>query len=90
MLRKAIAILLLIYGFACVVSLIIATIGVFELFDVEPDPLTAVFAIALAMPWVGVMPAVSGDGAELTNLALIVVCMSVNASVLLTALRILR
>ena len=48
---RALRILLWLYGIAAVLSLAIIPIGAKGWFGLEPDPLVAVFAIMLALPW---------------------------------------
>jgi hypothetical protein len=46
--------ILSVYCGLCLVSLLVLGAGTFGWFGVEPDPLSGVFALMLALPWPGV------------------------------------
>ena len=62
--------LLWIYGIAAVLSLLVIPIGAKGWLGMQPDPLVAVFAIVLALPWSLLLQALPGDSPWLAGACL--------------------
>lgn len=80
MIRKILTILIWSYGLACVVALAVAAIGVF---GSDREPLAAVSAIALALPWSILIWKPTGLETTAINMLLLVVYMTVNLGILI-------
>jgi len=80
MMRSILIALAVLYALACLVALIVAGIGVFGRAD---EPLAAVYAIVLAMPWSMLIGTISGFESPLGNFVLLILFMAVNLAVLI-------
>lgn len=83
MLRRILTIMIVIYVVACVAALLFGAAGVLGWLGGESDPLAAVFAIALALPWALLIPGPTEGDTTLINGLLLVGYMAVNAGILL-------
>jgi hypothetical protein len=71
-----------VYAALCVVSLADVPASGFGLFRLEPNPMAALFAVVLALPWSLVTPHLLGDAGVAAGLAAFGVGMAVNAAIL--------
>jgi len=79
-----------VYFLVCIASLALIPLNAIGAFGMEPDPLSAVFATLLSMPWL--IPALSflGGDSLLSNLAITGCCMVTNLAILALACRYLN
>lgn len=75
--RKALLALLVFYVLCCLGALGLIVVSQRGLYGLAPDPLAAVFAIALALPWSLALQALPPVGARLA-LALLAMGMALN------------
>lgn len=83
MLRRILTIVIGVYVAACAAALLFGAAGVYGWLGGESDPLAAVFAIMLALPWPLLIPGPSEGDVTLVNGLLLIVYMAVNAGILL-------
>lgn len=81
MLRRLLTIVIVLYVVACVAAFAFGLAGVLGWIGGESDPLSMVFALALALPWPFLID-LPGDNLWL-NVALIAVYLAVNTGILL-------
>ena len=77
-----------VYQALCALSLLFIALSTTGALGIESDPLAAVFAIVLALPWSLFLDQVAGDGGNVAlNLALLAGGMVVNAVLFLALCR---
>ena len=76
-----------VYAVLCVLSLIVVPLSAIGALGIARDPLAAVFAILLALPWSPLLDRIPGETSTAINLAFLAVGMIVNAGVLLAICR---
>ncbi len=88
MLRRGCQIAVRVYQALCAISLLFIALSTTGALGIESDPLAAVFAVILALPWSLFLDQLGGDGGNVAlNLALLAVGMMVNAVLLLALCR---
>ena len=75
------------YQVLCALSLLVVPLSAAGAFGLTPDPLAAVFAVILALPWSLFLDQLGGEGNTALNLAFLAVGMVVNGSLLLALCR---
>jgi hypothetical protein len=75
------------YQVLCALSLLVVPLSAAGVFGLTPDPLAAVFAVILALPWSLFLDQLGGEGNTALNLAFLAVGMIVNGSLLLALCR---
>jgi len=76
-----------IYQVLCALALLVVPLSAMGAFGLEPDPLAAVFAVILALPWSMLLDRLVGDGSTALNLAFLALGMVINAALLLALCR---
>jgi len=77
----------IIYQVLCALSLLVVPLSAIGAFGLTPDPLAAVFAILLALPWSLLLDQLGGEGNTALNLAFLAVGMVINGALLLALCR---
>ena len=77
----------IVYQVLCAFSLLLVPLSAAGAFGLTPDPLAAVFAVILALPWSLFLDQLGGEGNTALNLAFLAVGMIVNGSLLLALCR---
>lgn len=90
MLRRICVVVVVIYQVLCALSLLLVPLSAMGAFGMERDPLAAVFAILLALPWSLFLDRLGGDGSTGFNLAFLALGMVINAVLLLGLCRLAR
>ncbi|WP_034997199.1 hypothetical protein [Beijerinckia mobilis] len=82
--------IVIVYFLVCIASLALIPLNAVGAFGMDPDPLSALFATLLSMPWS--IPALSLLGGDnlLSNLVITGCCMVANLAVLVLACRYLN
>ena len=77
------------YALLCLVALLIIPASAYSWWGFEPDPLSGVFAIIMAMPWAMALWAL--DGTEIwLSIVLLAICMGANLAIIVSLGRWLR
>lgn len=80
--RTLMNVLIAIYGLACIGALATIPISAFGVFDIESHPLSAIYAMTLAMPWSMALSSVDINSPIIAAL-LVALCMMVNLAILI-------
>jgi hypothetical protein len=75
-------IILGIYLALCVLALVLVPLSHHGVWGIEPAPLSGIFAILLASPWVQLTARWVSETSVLFNLFLVALCMLLNAAIL--------
>lgn len=70
--RRALRWILVVYVGLCAVALLLIWASAKGAFGLEPDPVSAVFAVLLAQPWRGMLGTEAGGGGLVSGILLIV------------------
>jgi hypothetical protein len=76
--RRACLAFVALYAILCVVALLLIPLGAMGLLGSEPDPLSGIFAVLLAMPWTLALSGLMSDTSVLWNLVLAAAGMLLN------------
>jgi hypothetical protein len=85
--RRICQIAVVVYQVLCALALLVIPLSAMGAFGIEPDPLAAVFAILLALPWSLFLDQLGGEGNIALNLAFLAVGMVINGALLLALCR---
>jgi hypothetical protein len=78
-----------IYVVLAVLALLYIPVSVYGLFGVEPDSLSGLFAVVLALPWISLVSGIAGVGL-FWNIVLVAGCLVLNAAILWMLCRLFR
>jgi hypothetical protein len=86
MMRRLGWVLVSLYAVACVLSLLVIYFSVNHLFGIEPDPLSGIFALILALPWTVVL-SLFANPSPLASAIVLAVGMGINLALAIAMLR---
>ena len=79
-----------VYAVLCVLALLVVPLSAIGAFGIEPDPLAAVSAMLLALPWSLLLDLVASDDNMIVNLALVALAMIINGAIMVGLCRFAR
>lgn len=80
--RRICPAIIVIYVVACVASLSLIPMNAAGMFGMAPDPLSGIYALLLASPWIYLLDGLFGNGDVARNMALAVASMAINIGLL--------
>ncbi len=79
--RKVCRAVIGLYVLACIAAIALVPLNAAG-FAGEPDPLSGIFAILLAAPWIWLTDSLMADTGVVWNLTLAAICMGLNATIM--------
>ncbi len=80
--RRICPAIIVIYVAACVAALALIPMNAAGMFGMAPDPLSGIYAMLLASPWIYLLDGLLGNGDLPRNMAMAVFSMAINTSLL--------
>jgi hypothetical protein len=70
------------YVIACAASLLLVALSATGALGFEPDPLSGIFAVVLAQPWLGLTSWLSSGAHPVVSLIHVTLCVVLNAAII--------
>ena len=85
--RRVCRFVILAYIIVCIAALAIIPMTAAGTFGIQPDPLSGIYALLLASPWILLLADFVGNGDMVANMAMAAISMAINVVILLLLCR---